>query len=162
MTTTSNDVLTFMRKNIDKITPSWSYFKKYNNCTGITKNCINELKTELYKLNDDYEFRTWVDKLCSNKKLLNGIAKHLKNTGILASLKFGKRRKSRKSRKVRKSRKSRKVRSRKSRKSRKFGYSHDMGPKLYNAHMQDGILLADNAFSWQGNPLARSLMAGSG
>jgi len=50
----------------------------------------------------------------------------------------------------------------KSRRSRSFGYSHDMGPNLYNAHMDDGILLADNAFQWQGNPLARALNAGGG
>lgn len=62
----------------------------------------------------------------------------------------------RKSRKIHKSRKSRK------RKLRLFGYSHDMGPKLYNVHMDDGILLADNAFQWMGNPLARALNAGSG
>lgn len=48
------------------------------------------------------------------------------------------------------------------RRSRRFGYSHDMGPQVYNAHMQDGILLADNAFQWMGNPLARALNAGSG
>jgi hypothetical protein len=36
-----------------------------------------------------------------------------------------------------------------------------MAPHLYNAHMQDGILLADNAFQWENNPLARALNAGS-
>jgi hypothetical protein len=53
--------------------------------------------------------------------------------------------------------------SRKKSKSRKrrFGYSHDMGPNVYNAHYSDGILLADNAFQWMGNPLARALNAGS-
>ena len=68
-------------------------------------------------------------------------------------------RKARKSKKSRKARKSKKTK--KSKKSRKFGYSHDMGPRVYNAHMQDGILLADNAFQWMGNPLARALNAGS-
>jgi hypothetical protein len=37
-----------------------------------------------------------------------------------------------------------------------------MGPRIYNAHMEDGILLADNAFSWMGNPEARAENAGSG
>jgi hypothetical protein len=45
--------------------------------------------------------------------------------------------------------------------SRLFGYSHDQGPQIYNAHMQDGILLADNAFQWMGNPEARAENAGS-
>ncbi len=58
-----------------------------------------------------------------------------------------KRRKSRKSKKYKKRRKSR----------RSFG--DNMGPKIYNARMQDGILLADNAFSWMGNPEARALMS---
>jgi hypothetical protein len=58
-------------------------------------------------------------------------------------------------------------RSRRSKRSkrrsfRRFGYSHDQGPQIYNAHMQDGILLADNAFQWMGNPLERSENAGSG
>lgn len=53
-------------------------------------------------------------------------------------------------------------RSRSIRRSKRlFGYSHDMGPEVYNAHMDDGILLADNAFQWMGNPLARALNAGS-
>lgn len=45
---------------------------------------------------------------------------------------------------------------------RSFGYSHDQGPQLYNVHMDDGILLADNAFQWMGNPEARAENAGSG
>jgi hypothetical protein len=45
---------------------------------------------------------------------------------------------------------------RRRRRSRRFGYSHDQGPHMYNAHYSDGILLADNAFSWMGNPEARS------
>ena len=49
-----------------------------------------------------------------------------------------------------------------SKRTRRFGYSHDMGPHIYNAHMQDGILLADNAFNWMGNPEARSENAGGG
>jgi len=75
---------------------------------------------------------------------------------------FGRRRSRR--RRSRRSRMSRRRRSRRSRRSRRrrFGYSHDMGPKIYNARMQDGILLADNAFTDGGNPLTRALMAGSG
>ena len=70
-------------------------------------------------------------------------------------------RKSRKSkrRSKRKSRKSRRIRRRR---SRRFGYSHDQGPRMYNAHYSDGILLADNAFAWMGNPEARAENAGSG
>lgn len=72
-------------------------------------------------------------------------------------MKSGVRRKSRK-----KSRKSHK-KSRKQRKSRRFGYSHDMGPNVYNVSQQKGgILLANNAFNWMGNPTARALMSGSG
>lgn len=37
-----------------------------------------------------------------------------------------------------------------------FGYSHDQGPQVYNTYMSDGMLLADNAFSWQGNVEARA------
>lgn len=65
-------------------------------------------------------------------------------------------------------RKSRKKRSKKSRKShkkktRRFGYSHDMGPKVYTASQREGgILLANDAFNWMGNPNARALMSGSG
>ncbi len=78
--------------------------------------------------------------------------------------KKGSKRRSRRSRKgsKKRSRKGSKRKSRKSRKSRRFGYSHDQGPELINAHMQDGILLADNAFSWMGNPEARAENAGSG
>jgi hypothetical protein len=54
-------------------------------------------------------------------------------------------------------RKSRKLKKR----SRKFGYSHDNGPKVFNASMHDGILLANDAFTW-GSPLDRALNAGSG
>jgi len=58
----------------------------------------------------------------------------------------------------------RNLRRRKSRRRsrRRFGYSHNQGPRIYNAHMQDGILLADNAFNWAGNPEARAENAGSG
>ena len=61
---------------------------------------------------------------------------------------------SRRSRKIKKSKKSK-------RKSRKFGYSHNQGPRLYNVHMDDGILLANNAFNWMGNPEAVAENAGS-
>jgi hypothetical protein len=73
-------------------------------------------------------------------------------------------RKSRKRSKKSCSRKrSKRSRSRRSkRRSNHFGYSHDQGPQLYNAHMQDGILLADNSFSDAGNPLVRALISGSG
>ena len=44
-----------------------------------------------------------------------------------------------------------------------FGYSHNQGPKLFNVHYDDGILLADNAFGAQwGNPEVRAENAGSG
>ncbi len=46
--------------------------------------------------------------------------------------------------------------------SRKFGYSHDNRPKIFNASMHDGILLANDAFTWGGNPLNHALNAGSG
>ena len=63
---------------------------------------------------------------------------------------------------MKKSRKIRKNRKKSKKRSRKFGYSHDGGPKIYNAREHDGILLANNAFNWMGSPLQRSLMAGSG
>ena len=44
----------------------------------------------------------------------------------------------------------------------KFGYTHNQGPKLFNVHYDDGILLADNAFNWMGNPEATAENAGSG
>lgn len=37
-----------------------------------------------------------------------------------------------------------------------FGYSHEQGPQVFNTYMSDGMLLADNAFSWQGNVEARA------
>lgn len=58
-------------------------------------------------------------------------------------------------------RRSRKVK-RKSRKSRKFGYSHDMGPKVFQVSKSNGgILLANDAYNWMGNPEARALISGS-
>ncbi len=49
-----------------------------------------------------------------------------------------------------------KTSKRRSKTKRRFGYSHDMGPRVYKTHMDDGILLADNAYNWQGNPEARA------
>jgi len=70
-------------------------------------------------------------------------------------------RKTRKSTKRKLRRKSRRKLSRKF--SRKFGYSHNQGPRLYASHMQDGILLSDDAFGAQwGNPEVRAENAGSG
>jgi hypothetical protein len=44
-----------------------------------------------------------------------------------------------------------------------FGYSHNQGPKMFNVHYDDGILLADNAFGPQwGNPEVRAENADSG
>ncbi len=78
-----------------------------------------------------------------------------------------------KNRRTKSARRSKSKRSKKSKRSRKntrsvqrlikstksrFGYSHNMGPRVYNAHMSDGILLADNAFQ-NSNPLTRALMA---
>lgn len=71
--------------------------------------------------------------------------------------------KSRKYMKSRKAKKSKKSRKSRKKKTRSFGYSNDMGPNVYNVSQQNGgILLANDAFSWMGNPLARSLMSGSG
>ncbi len=61
--------------------------------------------------------------------------------------------------KKRSSKKSRKSRKNK-KKTRHFGYSHDMSPGVYNVSQQDGgILLANDAFRWMGNPLAKTLMS---
>lgn len=58
--------------------------------------------------------------------------------------------------------KSRKSQKKSYSKTRHFGYSHNMGPEVYNVSQQKGgILLANDAFSWMGNSLARSLMSGS-
>ncbi len=65
----------------------------------------------------------------------------------------------RKSRKI--SKKSRRKTRKLKKRSRKFGYSHDNGPKVFNASMHDGILLANDAYTW-GSPLERSLNSGSG
>jgi len=78
---------------------------------------------------------------------------------------FGKRRsRKQRSRKRKSKRRSHKRRSHKrrshKRRSRRFGYSHDQGPRLIGAHMEDGMLLADNAFQWMGNPEARAENAG--
>jgi hypothetical protein len=72
-------------------------------------------------------------------------------------MKFSRKRKSYKKRSHKKSRKSYK------KKTRLFGYSHNMSPEVYNVSQQKGgILLANDAFSWMGNPTARTLMSGSG
>jgi hypothetical protein len=44
---------------------------------------------------------------------------------------------------------------------RSFGYTHSYAPETYGAHYSDGMLLADDAFSWSNNPLARALNSGS-
>ena len=63
------------------------------------------------------------------------------------------------------SRRTRKYRSRKNR-SLKFATiaRHYQGAQVYDASTQfpGGILMANNAFSWQGNPLDRALMAAHG
>lgn len=67
------------------------------------------------------------------------------------------------SRKINKKKNSKKYKSR--RRSRKFGnnFDNNMGPNVYNVSQQKGgILLANDAFSWMGNPTARALMSGSG
>ena len=76
---------------------------------------------------------------------------------------FGRRRRSkRKSRRSKRSRrKSRKSRRRR-RRSRRFGYTHDNNGELYGVHYDDGMLLANDAFGWEGNPLNRALNAGGG
>lgn len=130
-----------------------------------------------------------INKLYSDYRTKKGLKRYNKcvkrvleqNTGIdpraceeyLYKSSFGKRRsrsrrhhrkskpRSRRHRRKSKS-KSRSKSRRHRRRSRRFGYSHDMGPQVYNAHMQDGILLADNAFTDLGNPLVRALNAGSG
>ena len=39
----------------------------------------------------------------------------------------------------------------------KFGYQHNQGPHLYNVSTANGgILLANNAFTWAGNPETRA------
>jgi hypothetical protein len=62
----------------------------------------------------------------------------------------------RKSKKKSKISKINKQKSKKIRSRRKFGYSHDLGAKLYGVHYDDGMLLANNAFNWMGNPDARA------
>jgi hypothetical protein len=71
---------------------------------------------------------------------------------------FGKKHKQRNSNK-RKQKQNKKTRTTPRRRS--FGYSHDYAPKTYGAHYSDGMLLANDAFSWTGNPLARALNSGS-
>lgn len=48
-----------------------------------------------------------------------------------------------------------------SKRKRSYGYTHDDYGKLYGVHYSDGMLLANDAFAWEGNPLSRALNAGS-
>lgn len=188
-TTNGEDSFNFLRNNynLKTIGDMIDYFEKYKNCNDGPTYCMKQLRKDLHDHGSpsDKQYHEWVDKLCSNKYLLDNLIKRLTKYGALKSGQIFsddiyteiRKRAIEKQRQMRRQRRSNAKRAKtnsvktpsmfskilsKFSRSRKFGYSHNMGPKLYDASMNDGILLANNAFTWQANPLARALNAGSG
>lgn len=59
----------------------------------------------------------------------------------------------------RSNRRKRSVQIKKHKSGHKFGYIRGQSNNLYGVHMDDGMLLANNAFQWQNSPLDRALNA---